>query len=98
MADEITLITYEDFEKNINDIRTLRKFQSSLNSVFDEYNRKKGDCTTLWFPSLENNLIDLLEKKLTIRMNGSGIGFMSLISGGSTAKGVLKLTINSLCC
>lgn len=62
MADKITLITYKEFERHINDIRLERNLELSLSNIFNNYNHKKKDCASICLPSIETNLIELLEK------------------------------------
>lgn len=61
MANKNIPITYEDFKKHIGDILRLQKLQSSLERAFNDYNNYYGDACAGCFPTLESNLITLLE-------------------------------------
>lgn len=60
MADKNMLISYEDFERHINDIRRIQKLQLTIGNAFDRYNQESNDCADVYFPSLESNLVELL--------------------------------------
>lgn len=62
MADKITLITQEEFERHINRIRAETDLHRALDDAFYYYNRDQEYCASIDLPSLEYDLVELLEK------------------------------------
>ena len=53
-------IKYEQFNKHLKDITMTMKLQDDLLSLSDEYNKTRIDEFKIWFPSLIDNVIELL--------------------------------------
>lgn len=62
MADKITLITQEEFERYINHIRARTILHRALNDAFYDYNQAQEYCASIDLPTLEPDLVELLEK------------------------------------
>lgn len=56
------MITFEEFEKQINDIKRITAFNDNINCLTVKYNKECKDQAELMFPSLESNVIWLLRK------------------------------------
>lgn len=60
MNNEITAITFEDFQHYIISIRGIHKLQNDLDRIFDGYNNYNGDIASVYLPTLESELVELL--------------------------------------
>ena len=60
-------MTKELFIKHMNDIINLWEFEDSINSVVSKYNQKNMEISSIYFPSLIDNVVELLE----LNMNDS---------------------------
>lgn len=56
----ITTITFEDFQHYIISIRGIHKLQNDLDRIFDSYNNYNGDIASVYLPTLESELVELL--------------------------------------
>lgn len=55
-------ITYEEFEKHMLAIQRIITLQNSIDSMLNDHNRKCGDMAQVYFPTLQSNVVELLEK------------------------------------
>lgn len=61
MPDTNILITYEIFERHINDICRIQEIRLAINNACNKYNQEGKDSADVCLPSLESNLVELLE-------------------------------------
>lgn len=57
-------ITYEEFEKHMDDIVRIMKFQEDLIGLTCTYNKNSRDECELMLPMLVDNVVDLLSKAM----------------------------------
>lgn len=55
-------ITYEEFEKHMLAIQRIITLQNSIDSMLNDHNRKCDDMAQVYFPTLQSNVVELLEK------------------------------------
>lgn len=57
------LITYEEFESYINEMKSIDELQANLNALIRSYNRSnKEDVEYIRFPTLFDSIVELLQK------------------------------------
>lgn len=61
MADKITQITYEDFERHITALKELAEIESGINSLLNKYKVARENEAKIHFPTLETNVVELLK-------------------------------------
>lgn len=62
MTNKNILITYEEFEKHINAICAEQELQLTLDNAFNKYCNESEHTASIWLPSLESNIVELLER------------------------------------
>ncbi|MCM1168062.1 MAG: hypothetical protein NC299_18175 [Lachnospiraceae bacterium] len=88
------LITYDEFETHINDIRRIQKFKLSLEKLCDEYNSKGKyeDCSGFDFPTLETNVVQLLKVATDDQIEWIDYWLYELDFGQTYTPGMIKIS------
>lgn len=69
MNSKITL-DYEEFEKHILSIQRVFKLQDDMSNLTHNYNNECGDMIEFFFPTLVDNVVELLTKATKDEENG----------------------------
>lgn len=91
MTNKNILITYDEFEKHINAICAEQELQLTLENACNKYYNKSECDALIRLPSLESNLIELLERVTNDRGEWIGYWVYDLCCGEKYYVGCAKI-------